>query len=487
MSTSVLPEVPTALTKAQHRRCVLTFLLMATATMYYWNAVLGVLYSVVIVKLPEHSWLPDTVTAVYSTVACISAFALSYFGALRVPFNIGGALLLAFMSILFPITLSYAAGTTSAVLLVITAAIAGVAEMLVQCSGYAIGVILPRSYGGWISFGYGICGMMTFLLWMLFSQAIFDINEDSDDIAQWSYASPIAFLRRRQLLPAAAPRQLRASLDKRIEGALWCHFGVAALINVVSACTFFFLLKEPYVRQAIADATSGEKIVKRSETQKLMDEERQTSVDGHKEDPEGKGSRHGSDGSIVSIAMAEQQLTGTVSTSQSIIEESTLTLWGVFKRSWALQLSMALLMGVSMMAYPNIGPYGWQRTIKENDILTGIFQTGDFVGRYIPNLVPALFLFPAKVTEGLTLLRLLLLALFIVIKHTPGDNVLQVYGVQCMLMACLALSHGWYASIFMTRIPQALDHPHDKARASSMAVMLLVAAIAIGLWLAKAA
>lgn len=85
-------------------------------------------------------------------------------------------------------------------------------------------------------------------------------------------------------------------------------------------------------------------------------------------------------------------------------------------------------------------------------------------------------------------LRVVLLILFIFIAKGAAHgsaSVLQHYAVMVVLMLALSLSNGWYASVFMIRVPEGVANPRDKARASSMAVSLLVLAIAVGLWLAK--
>lgn len=406
---------------SQHRKCLFTFLLTGAFALYYWNAVLNALYSVVLVRYEGTTWLGDTFTASYSTVAFLTSLLLSYKGALKRSYNLIGSIVLGIMCLLFPVIATQVDGSLGITLLIISACVAGFATMLVQVSGFAFGVILPRQYGGWISLGYGACGILTFAFWMLFSQAIFSVETTGG-----------------------------------IQGALWCHFGIAALLSVPSAYFFWTLTGDPLVQNAlerIQNPNVGpavEDLAARSE-----------------------------EGLLSSTSLDPAAVVGDES-------EAASPYWTVFKKTWLMQVGLAFLIGLSMMAYPNIGPYGWNRSIKENDILTGVFQIGDFLGRYIPN-VAGVLLFGRKTVTSLNALRVVILVLFIVIKYIHSDSILHAYGVQVLLMACLSLSNGWYASIYMCRVSETVDKGADKARASSMAVSLLVFAIAAGLWLAKLA
>eukprot|EP01055_Gregarina_sp_Pseudo9_P000944 Gregarina_sp_Pseudo_9__943@NODE_1601_length_1464_cov_14_133333_g1485_i0_p1_GENE_NODE_1601_length_1464_cov_14_133333_g1485_i0NODE_1601_length_1464_cov_14_133333_g1485_i0_p1_ORF_typecomplete_len470_score100_94Nucleoside_tran/PF01733_18/4e02Nucleoside_tran/PF01733_18/2_3e28DUF4199/PF13858_6/1_8e04DUF4199/PF13858_6/2_1e03DUF4199/PF13858_6/0_0046DUF4199/PF13858_6/8_8e02EMC3_TMCO1/PF01956_16/0_75Gemini_mov/PF01708_16/2_6e02Gemini_mov/PF01708_16/9_9e03Gemini_mov/PF01708_16/3_1_NODE_1601_length_1464_cov len=411
------------MTDREYHYCIMVFLLLGTSALYYWNSVLNTMYSVVAVKYPEYPRLADTVTSSYSSVAFVTAVTLSIVGPLDKRINVVGGVILAIMAILFPVATLQMEGRSGSAVLHVTAIIAGVAEACFQVSGYAYSVILPRPCGTWVSFGYGICGVVTFCLWMLFSQGIFDINSGE---------------------------------QKQITGAVWCHMAVATVITAVSVAVFYRFTHSEVAMASVARA--------REQRQKALEDAEKAYDMLEEEDTQGKRR---------SLRVHAKQY------------------WGVFSKTWLMQVGMGLSMGMSMMAYPLIGPYRWGRSFKENDVLTGIFQICDFTGRYIPNmawLLPCLMI-PAWLVVPLTLVRGVLLGIFIwIAKSTEsGDTgLLQEYSVQVVLMIAMALTHGWYASVYMARIPEGVTHPKDKARASAMGVSLLIFMIAAGLWLAKA-
>eukprot|EP01054_Gregarina_sp_Poly1_P000754 Gregarina_sp_Poly_1__753@NODE_117_length_13667_cov_177_395147_g104_i0_p4_GENE_NODE_117_length_13667_cov_177_395147_g104_i0NODE_117_length_13667_cov_177_395147_g104_i0_p4_ORF_typecomplete_len459_score49_69Nucleoside_tran/PF01733_18/2_8e03Nucleoside_tran/PF01733_18/1_5e32DUF3043/PF11241_8/7_5e02DUF3043/PF11241_8/0_34DUF3043/PF11241_8/5_9e03_NODE_117_length_13667_cov_177_395147_g104_i085879963 len=420
-----LDEGKPTMTDREHRRCIFIFVLLGASALYFWNSVLNTMYSVVAVRFPEYPRLADTVTSSYSSVAFVTAMIMSINGPLNKWYNFIGGIVLVVMAILFPVATLQLSGRAGVVVLHLTAIVAGVAEMCFQVSGYAFAVILPRQYGGWVSFGYGICGVVTFSLWMLFSQGIFDINSGS---------------------------------QSQIKGAVWCHMAVAAVFTATAVIAFRVFVSTPVAKEALRRAHE------KNQRQAMDAEDNYDMLKNEDEQPKTRFQR---------------------------FKISTRHYFFVFQKTWGMQIGMAVLMGLSMMAYPLIGPYRWGRSFKENDVLTGIFQICDFSGRYIPNLA---WLFPWLLIPGwlvlpLTLARGVLLGLFIwIAKSTERGNegLLQAYWVQIILMIAMALSHGWYASVYMTRIPDGVTHPRDKARASSMGVSLLVFAIAAGLWLAKA-
>lgn len=445
-------EVEEVMTKSERRLCIFVFVLMGASAMWYWNAVLNALFSVVVTKYPDRPRLADTTTALYSTIAFLSAAGLSWYGAATPKLNYYGGVLLALMSFVFPIIVVYAHGSTGETLLYISAVLAGFAEMLFQVSGFAVAVSLPVNFAGWISFGYGICGVFTFSFWMLFSQAIFKNQNDR---------------------------------------ALWCHFSLCALVILVAVVAFHFLRNRPFVALAIAKAqerssSSTTSTPTPTSTETHADTHTPTQSPSVSAMPKKEVALHVIQGGADTEYESEQE------------KEKELTHWQVFKKTWEMQCGLAFLMALSMMVYPNIAPYQWGLSVKKNDILTGMFQIGDFVGRYVPNLVPLLLLKKSWLLS-LTVLRTALLVIFILIAYyarearraveaggTAKDYILLKYGLQVFLMLTLSLTHGWYASVYMCRVCEGLKSPKDRARASAMAVSLLVFAIAVGLWLAKA-
>lgn len=275
----------------EYRQCMVVFIVMGSAALYFWNSVLNTLYTVVVTRYPDHLSLADTVTASYSTVAFLTAFGLSWIGAARVQWNVIGGTVLAIMTLIFPVAAVYVDGTTGYVMLVVIAVIAGFAEMLFQVSGFAFAVILPQAFGGWVSFGYGICGVITFFVWTTLSYGLKITDENG------------------------------APTDK-IPLAVWIHFTIAAVFILISMGSFLWLYKQPVMQDAVARAKD---VYSKSGANLITHQNRED-----------------------------------------------LSIWQVFKQTWKMQSGLAFLIGLSMMAYPNIGPYQWRQSIRRNDILTVI-------------------------------------------------------------------------------------------------------------------
>lgn len=436
VSKHIVPEHVSASTMTPSERRIATFIftLMGTSALYYWNSVLNTLYTVAASKFGYT--MPNNVTAYYSTAACLTAFLISFLGAARPCFFYAGGAVLLLMSIAFPLVLTQSSGKTGETLLYVIAVVAGISEMFFQISGYAMSVILPEAFGSWVSFGYGICGVLTFSFWMLFSQGVWKV----DDIH-----------------------------SEHVNKCLWCHFAFGALVVGLAIGGFYFLCTKNFMKQALQNLNDPADDATRASDDIVHDEE------------------------IGGVAFANSKK--DPSSAENLYDPAArqMNMWQVFRKTWLTQISFAFLIGMSMMCFPNIGPYGWRRSIKENDILTGMFQIGDFTGRYIPNLALVISWtwtrFSNWILLPLTYLRVALLILFILVAKNAADNfagqLMSDYGLQIALMLALALTHGWYAGIYMARIPEPLPNPADKAKASALAVCLLVASISIGMWLAK--
>eukprot|EP01056_Protomagalhaensia_sp_Gyna25_P005636 Protomagalhaensia_sp_Gyna_25__5635@NODE_78_length_5524_cov_150_417320_g59_i0_p1_GENE_NODE_78_length_5524_cov_150_417320_g59_i0NODE_78_length_5524_cov_150_417320_g59_i0_p1_ORF_typecomplete_len475_score86_15Nucleoside_tran/PF01733_18/1_8e03Nucleoside_tran/PF01733_18/1_4e30DUF1229/PF06797_11/7_7DUF1229/PF06797_11/6_7_NODE_78_length_5524_cov_150_417320_g59_i013482772 len=408
------------------RMCTIVFIFLGCGAMYFWNSVLNTIYSVVAVQYPEYPRLADTVTSTYSTVSFLTAMVLSMVGPLNRWLNLAGGAGMIAAALLYPVVTLHTAGFSGATGLHILAVGGAVADTCFQVSGYAYAVILPRQFGGWVSFGYGISGVVTFSLWMMFSQGIFDINRG--DFGQ-------------------------------LQKAVWGHTIIAAGVCIFAVTAFHLFSRMTVAKEAIL------------RTRRV---------------PEFGAPTDDCDAET-SYSMLEEE------DRKKSFWSKARQYWLIFQKTWGMQVGMAVLMGMSMMAYPLIGPYRWGRSFRENDVLTGVFQVCDFTGRYIPNMswLMSWLLIPGWLVLPLTIGRGVLLGLFIwIAKNNEGasnpNGILQNYGTQITLMFALAITHGWYASVYMTRIPEGVTHPKDKAKASAMGVSLLIFMIAVGLWLAKA-
>eukprot|EP01053_Blabericola_migrator_P012182 Blabericola_migrator_1__12181@NODE_755_length_6648_cov_53_314086_g541_i0_p4_GENE_NODE_755_length_6648_cov_53_314086_g541_i0NODE_755_length_6648_cov_53_314086_g541_i0_p4_ORF_typecomplete_len306_score23_51Nucleoside_tran/PF01733_18/1_1e03Nucleoside_tran/PF01733_18/4_4e09_NODE_755_length_6648_cov_53_314086_g541_i01451062 len=200
------------------------FVLMGTSALYYWNCVVNALYSILTVKYPEYPSLFDSITSSYASIAFVTSVALSIAGPLRMWINFAGGVVLAAASISFPVAVLTMQGRSGFVALHIMAGVAGLAEACFQVSAFAFSVILPRPFAGWVSLGYGLCGVVTFSSWMLFSQGIHDVN----------------------------------TMEQReVAGALWCHMSLATILILISIAIFQTFFRLPLAKQAFIKAIAS--------------------------------------------------------------------------------------------------------------------------------------------------------------------------------------------------------------------------------------
>eukprot|EP00922_Rhytidocystis_sp_ex-Travisia-forbesii_P016902 GHVS01025223.1.p1 GENE.GHVS01025223.1~~GHVS01025223.1.p1 ORF type:complete len:250 (+),score=50.83 GHVS01025223.1:102-752(+) len=165
----------------------------------------------------------------------------------------------------------------------------------------------------------------------------------------------------------------------------------------------------------------------------------------------------------------------------------------LFKKAWQQIVALFLTLFVTLQMFPNVGPIKWGDTGSLMVVMVGMFQVGDFIGRYLPNagrwLGRVVTLSPSAVFP-LSLCRVVFIPLFMVCyKYGEGgagggsNAVLGSTGFHIVLMLVMAVTNGWLCSLCLVYVPNKLETVDDKGAACSLAVLLMLVGIVAGVWL----
>eukprot|EP00920_Eleutheroschizon_duboscqi_P025210 GHVT01062238.1.p1 GENE.GHVT01062238.1~~GHVT01062238.1.p1 ORF type:complete len:253 (-),score=44.40 GHVT01062238.1:1555-2313(-) len=162
--------------------------------------------------------------------------------------------------------------------------------------------------------------------------------------------------------------------------------------------------------------------------------------------------------------------------------------WPVFKSMWLMFLNLYVTLGLTLFVFPLIGPFSWKVgatvDMSNANILMGMFQIFDFVGRYIPNIgkiarVPRRFL-PIPVV-----LRLVFVPLFMLCYKLEYTSVFNDLWFQILLMIVFALSNGWVTTNVIIECPGCVDDDDEKSKVGLMLSICMITAVSSGLWASK--
>lgn len=116
----------------------------------------------------------------------------------------------------------------------------------------------------------------------------------------------------------------------------------------------------------------------------------------------------------------------------------------------------------------------------------GVFQFGDFVGRYLPILGGYVPFFRPKLkgTFIFLMLRLIFIPTFIVTQRVPSLIILGDFWFQILETLLLAMGMGFTTTLMMVRAPTFLDDDDKlgRSKASSLGVFGILLGMALGQW-----
>eukprot|EP01053_Blabericola_migrator_P004384 Blabericola_migrator_1__4383@NODE_2352_length_2899_cov_335_533545_g1471_i0_p1_GENE_NODE_2352_length_2899_cov_335_533545_g1471_i0NODE_2352_length_2899_cov_335_533545_g1471_i0_p1_ORF_typecomplete_len485_score50_97Nucleoside_tran/PF01733_18/6_9e02Nucleoside_tran/PF01733_18/2_4e22_NODE_2352_length_2899_cov_335_533545_g1471_i011002554 len=169
--------------------------------------------------------------------------------------------------------------------------------------------------------------------------------------------------------------------------------------------------------------------------------------------------------------------------------ESDLSLWEVIKATGTCQLHLGLTLYTSYVVVPNLVPMVLPDSNHQQDILVGIFQVLDFVGRMGANLdsyAPWIQL-PQNLLVAFSYGRLALAAMAVRLIVNPYAFGMSNFGTQCLFVGVVALTNGWFLTLFMMYLGRPLTKDHDKGRATAVSVMTQLFGVVVGLYSASIA
>lgn len=161
------------------------------------------------------------------------------------------------------------------------------------------------------------------------------------------------------------------------------------------------------------------------------------------------------------------------------------TTYQLIAKSWESCVCVFIVLYLSLLIYPNSAPLSWIHEGRYRiNVLLGLFQLGDFAGRYIP-LVSTKTTLPSP----RHLLKLGLSRIVFVIPLLFGTQswIDASYWLHCTYILLLSLTNGWFTTAAMIKGVQKFRsfrfQPY-RDRYSSLLVLFLVLGICSGLWTA---
>eukprot|EP01053_Blabericola_migrator_P000376 Blabericola_migrator_1__375@NODE_1093_length_5463_cov_81_535211_g748_i0_p1_GENE_NODE_1093_length_5463_cov_81_535211_g748_i0NODE_1093_length_5463_cov_81_535211_g748_i0_p1_ORF_typecomplete_len431_score56_58Nucleoside_tran/PF01733_18/5_8e02Nucleoside_tran/PF01733_18/4_8e45DUF3412/PF11892_8/3_5DUF3412/PF11892_8/2_4e02_NODE_1093_length_5463_cov_81_535211_g748_i020113303 len=389
------------LTRKQDFLCCCVFVVMGTAELYYWNSVLNVLYNIQADIYPEHPSMTNTLNAV-NNLGCIFVAAINIWtGAMHQKLAVAAGFIMAVMHIVTAMVVQWSTGTTGVVLLHICNVVAGMTNGAFQSNSYGLAASMPRVFSGYVSAGNGICGVVTFLVWMLFSEAVYK---------PWNNIT----------------REESAVLTKK---ANWWLMGIGFVLMSFSSLSYMYLLRQPFVEARLEAAKRA--------------------IKEENSNPE----------------------------APSYLE--------LLKVSWKMVFTAFFCLFITLFIFPNPGPLKWADSRVGTNVVTGMFQVGDLIGRYLPTLIPIALIAPTALFYA-TLSRVAFVVLFFLCYKFPANEVWGSLSVHIILMLLLAITNGWYASCSLIHAPESLTTKTKwRSRVSAMALVGVLVGIFAGLWCSK--
>ncbi|SBT40448.1 nucleoside transporter 1, putative (NT1) [Plasmodium ovale wallikeri] len=179
-------------------------------------------------------------------------------------------------------------------------------------------------------------------------------------------------------------------------------------------------------------------------------------------------------------------------------KEEGLSYMELIKDSYKAILAMFLVNWLSLQLFPGVGHKKWQESHGISDyyvtVIVGMFQVFDFISRYPPNLSHIkyfkFFTFSLNKLLIANFLRLLFIPWFVLnaaVSKPFFTNIVQ----QCICMALLAFTNGWFNTVPFIVFVQELKKAKKKKDIETISTFMVVAiyqeagalVIAIFVWL----
>eukprot|EP00922_Rhytidocystis_sp_ex-Travisia-forbesii_P043377 GHVS01064707.1.p1 GENE.GHVS01064707.1~~GHVS01064707.1.p1 ORF type:complete len:554 (-),score=89.14 GHVS01064707.1:811-2472(-) len=493
-STEKMPFENVVLLSSSDRIFVFfVFSLLGCASLVVWNGVLSTLVDVN--NLLDRD-INQIMTNVFMTVTVLTNLLWTHFGATSAILLYVSSIGMGLSCLLFPLIMQLATGDCGKVLIILLSVVLGVCTGTLQPCSFAVAAIMPENFCGVVSFGMGLGGLMSFVLWLGIGSGI----------------AP----------PASSGKR---EVDE-VRSAFWAFFACLALMCFMAVFAFWRLRRMRWAKSGFAQVEQKNCIcpndeeqgnVKKDKSEKLDDgDDSTTTLKNEEKHGEGStagqpsgtrrrssaGSVYGPDPSQLSSSNAAvTSLSATTSrpTTNSAetggIVNSLVYNWWLFQQAWQQIAALFVTIFVTLQMFPNVGPIKWGDEGNMMVVMFGMFQTGDFIGRYLPNasrLLGRLVTLHSRAVFPLSICRLIFIPLFMAcFKLGTGgsgngtNDVLGSSAFHIILMLFLSVTNGWLCSLCLMYVPTKLVKGEDKGAACSLAVLLMLVGIMAGLWLSN--
>eukprot|EP00921_Rhytidocystis_pertsovi_P015399 GHVQ01024481.1.p1 GENE.GHVQ01024481.1~~GHVQ01024481.1.p1 ORF type:complete len:488 (-),score=27.90 GHVQ01024481.1:1923-3386(-) len=446
---------PDGVPKSHVTAGMVTFTLVGFISLLIWNIILNTVNNISTV-LYDSSSMADTMVAIYQTFNISAQLCLIYFGGVRPVLFISAGCCLGAMALIIPVIVQYASEVVAESLLYGLMAPVGSCVGLVLGCGFTFASIMPVNFCGYVALGMGVSGLFSFGLWMVISKAIFD-----------------------------------CSTPEGLMGGIWLIFSIGVFICFAVSAWVFLTLQQPWASHAAWRVIHGSTML--DVTRDVLARRSGADVDStESQHLEKEQLDYITEGPVEKTETEPQLVTAGDSESPPLASQDQLLGWWPLLKTASMQLfNMGLTMWITMNVFPVIGPYSWQGpSIEQSDITMGMFQMGDFVGRYLPNAgtipyVRRIVMINPKLLWIPVLLRLLFIPIFVVSYKVHDTTVLNDLWYQILLMLVFSLTDGWFATLSVIYNTDQFQNEKDKGRAGLMGSIIMLVGVVGGLWMSK--
>eukprot|EP00921_Rhytidocystis_pertsovi_P014937 GHVQ01023953.1.p1 GENE.GHVQ01023953.1~~GHVQ01023953.1.p1 ORF type:complete len:474 (-),score=34.99 GHVQ01023953.1:3170-4591(-) len=434
------------MSKRQIKLGIATFTFAGVGCLLFWNLCLCTINNVANTMYQNGS-LADTMVAVYQTFNISVQLLFIFCGGVRRTLFVSAMACTGVLVFMVPVILQVASAKVAVPLLYVLMVPVGTCMGILFGCGFTFAAIMPVNFCGYVAFGMGVSGLISFGLWMLVSKVIFDSSTPQGLLyGIWLLFCCVGFM----------------------------YFGIAALM--------YFTLNLPWASNAIWRVHHPLSVLRVT-----REHPPGSSSALYKESNKGGNANKGdTEKQNMSSEKSEENCVVTIKDSV----EPVLDWWTLIKVIFPQLFNMGITLWITLNVFPVVGPYSWQGpSMGELDVIMGMFQIGDFIGRYLPNgnipYVGKLFMIKPKWLLLPVLIRLCFIPLFVLSFKLQSTAVINDLWYQLLLMLVFGMTDGWFVVLGSIYNPEQVKHEKNKGRAGLLGSVVMMLGIVTGLWTSK--
>lgn len=338
-----------------------------------------------------------------------------------------------------PLCINFADGNTGKGLLYFLSAVIGLVTGICSATSFAIGAVLPQNTCGYIAFGYGISGLLSFGIWMICTKGIWNLTLGNNFL----YAS------------------------------CWTIFCIGAFICFLTGILLIVILRKDAIKNSLKNVIT----VKNNNNNNnnidagVITEYSETINNNSNKNDSTDDVYHDKRSSFCCHSTNEEDLLSR--NWKAIVYDCRYELFNIFFTMW-----------LTLFIFPVIGPFNWNGVnLSQKDILTGIFQIGDFFGRYLPNLT--ILRAKTKLLLVLVISRIIFIPLFMLCFKLTNNCFFNALWFQVILMLTFALTNGWFITNSLCNLPNCVIRNKEKGSIGLYASIVILIGIVCGSWMTK--